>query len=59
MAILITDVSKKDGIITQTLQTVFNGLVKEMTRWVCDTREEEIKKALIALGWTPPKKEEG
>ena len=48
-----TDVSK-EGVI---LQSLFQNASTEMRRWVCDTREEDIKKALIALGWTPPPKE--
>jgi len=29
--------------------------IQGLIKLVCDTREKEIKKALIELGWTPPK----
>lgn len=29
--------------------------VSGIMKWVCDTRESEIRKALIKLGWKPPK----
>jgi hypothetical protein len=47
---LKTDVSA-NGIITQRL---ICDQVQELSRWVCDTREDAIKQALISLGWTPP-----
>lgn len=25
-----------------------------MARWIVDTRDSDMKKALIAMGWTPP-----
>ena len=28
---------------------------QEIIRQVCDTREEQVKAALVKLGWTPPK----
>jgi hypothetical protein len=45
-----------DGKIMQELatQTKLSDLCQNMVRWTLDTREAEVKKALIALGWTPP-----
>lgn len=31
--------------------------IRELSRWVINTREEGIRKALIELGWTPPEDE--
>jgi len=54
---LFTD-SLKDGRIFQTLKAVQGEPPEEIAtvigRWVSDTREEAIKKALIELGWSPP-----
>jgi len=51
----------KDGRILQTLKAVQGEPSQETAtvigRWVADTREEAIKKALIDLGWTPPGKQ--
>ena len=49
-----------DGRIFQTLEAVGDNPEAPATvlgRWVIKTREEGIKKALIELGWTPPKGE--
>ena len=44
----------KDGKIVQELYNVNNNIREQMTRRVIDTQEQQIRKALIALGWTPP-----
>jgi len=31
------------------------SVVSETMKWICDTREAEARKALIKLGWRPPK----
>ncbi len=49
---VITDVSQ-DGVI---IQRLIQDKVQEVSRWVCDTRELALIKALIKLGWTPPNK---
>lgn len=41
-----------DGTITQVL---VRNLTEELCAWICDTREQSIKEALVQLGWTPPK----
>jgi len=57
---LFTDVLG-DGRIFQTLKAVDDELYESpatvLGRWVINTRYAEIKKALISLGWTPPKEE--
>jgi hypothetical protein len=42
----------KSGEIT--LQEIINGVQNQMVKMVCRTQEEATRKALIALGWTPP-----
>lgn len=45
-----------EGLIKQNLiNETLNGHNEVMFQWVLDTRETELKKALIYLGWTPPK----
>ncbi len=43
-----------DGTITQELYSVFNGTREQITRKVIATQEQQVRDALIALGWTPP-----
>lgn len=31
------------------------GIARDMTTQIMDLREEQLRKALIELGWTPPK----
>lgn len=49
----------KGKVITQRVALlstrVPNG--EELFRRVCDTSEEELRRALVKLGWTPPKSE--
>lgn len=44
-----------NGIIEQGLFWKQDDTEVRLMRWVVDTREEVIQKALIDLGWTPPK----
>lgn len=62
---LTTSISKK-GEIVQQLKLSDEAMrrpypsfpeIEDLFRWVCDTREKGIRKALIKLGWTPPKEE--
>jgi len=39
-----------DGVITQTL----SESDKQLAFWVMNTREVQVREALIKLGWTPP-----
>ena len=41
-----------DGLIEQ--ETFQTGIMGAIMRQVMDTREQHIRQALIALGWTPP-----
>lgn len=44
-----------NGLITGRLtQTRLDGMMHEVESWVLDTTEEAMRRALIALGWTPP-----
>jgi len=46
----------KNGLISQELLNERdNGRMESILKIVIDTREEQIKQALIKLGWTPPK----
>ena len=59
---LLTNDSKKviiatnwnaDGLITQHIEGL-EPLYGRMTKWVMDSRDAGIRKALIDMGWTPP-----
>lgn len=39
-----------DGRIVQTVDSLGHAMT-----WIVETREKQIREALIALGWTPPK----
>jgi hypothetical protein len=43
------------GQIEQTVDLVFDGVRETIMRQVMNTKEQQVKDALIALGWTPPK----
>ena len=47
----IVETSIQDSTI---IQTLIQDDTKLLMRWVGDTREQDIKDALIKLGWTPP-----
>ena len=42
------------GLIEQ--DTIFsdNGVRERLTRQIIDTQEQQVREALIVLGWTPP-----
>jgi hypothetical protein len=40
-----------DGIISQHME----GMLTDMTRMIIKTRDAGVRKALIDMGWTPPK----
>ena len=46
-----------DGTIKQELFIEVDGVRESIMRSILDTRDVQIKKALVALGWTPPKEE--
>ena len=45
----------EEGKIEQTIEMVSCGMLETILRTVMDTQEAGIRKALIDLGWTPPK----
>lgn len=50
-----TNVSK-DGLILQEIsRESYQGTIEIIIKQIFDTKEEQIKQALIKLGWTPPK----
>jgi hypothetical protein len=42
------------GEINQELQQEIDGHITRLSAWCVRTREDGVKRALIALGWTPP-----
>ena len=51
----LTTTPSSDGVITQELVALGPGDVRQtIMRQVMDTSEQQIRDALIALGWTPP-----
>ncbi len=42
------------AIDNTTIKQEFVDVAGQMHRWVMDTRETQIREALIKLGWTPP-----
>lgn len=50
----IVTTATEDGKITQELYSVTPDLREQVIRRVMDTQEQQIREALIALGWTPP-----
>jgi len=50
----LTTTPMKDGKIVQELYRSEDDATDLLARWLADTRDQEIRRALIALGWTPP-----
>ena len=44
----------QSGLIEQTVDWGMGDLHRQLVRQVMDTKESQIREALIALGWTPP-----
>ena len=51
-----TKIIADDKILLEVHSTL-NGIRDDVMRRVMDTQEQQIRDALIALGWTPPNKE--
>lgn len=47
-----------EGTIVQELYYEHEGMTALISRRIVHTQEEQIRAALIALGWTPPEKKE-
>jgi hypothetical protein len=43
-----------EGTIIQDLSYEYEGMIALISRQIIHTRDEQIRAALIALGWTPP-----
>jgi len=50
-----TCLNKATGEITQKTTSVVEGLADKMYVAIIKTQQEGIRRALIKLGWTPPK----
>jgi hypothetical protein len=51
-----------EGVITQTLRSNYDGYISTqdmLPRWVMDTRDIQVRRALMELGWAPPPEEPG
>lgn len=46
--------STKNNIIIQELFKKEENITKRLFTWIINTREKDIRNALIDLGWTPP-----
>lgn len=45
----------EDGRITQEMIEIANDVRRTVDYQLIDTRDVQVRQALIALGWTPPK----
>lgn len=52
--VVTTTLNKLEGTIIQETYCETIELRERITRELMDTREEQIRRALIELGWTPP-----
>jgi hypothetical protein len=43
-----------DGVIESTISAEFNGRRQEYCRQILRTQDEQVREALMGLGWTPP-----
>jgi len=53
----ITTIPTSDGRITQTVCSVLDSVNTQLMRTVLNTSDQQIRDALIELGWTPPSDE--
>jgi len=44
----------KGNIIEQTVRLIQYDIIEDITHTITNIQEEQIKQALINLGWTPP-----
>ena len=54
---IIPEINPGTGIVRlhETLETPGLGdTIKQLSMFICDTREKAMREALIKLGWTPP-----
>ena len=50
----ITTTPFADGMIEQEEFSEWTDLRESIVRQILDTKEQQIRQSLIALGWTPP-----
>ena len=50
-----TDINDKEGTVTVNEKTFVDDRLHAFFKHVINIQDEEIRKGLIALGWTPPK----
>ena len=46
-----------NGRIISDIEMVRGGVREQITRYVIDTADAQVKQALVKLGWTPPKQD--
>ncbi len=56
----VTTEPSPNGVIVQSVDIdadceAFISPLDKVTKWIIDTRDKQIRDALIALGWTPPR----
>lgn len=60
---LKSNMSIKDAcvFVDQEIETpdLTRRLSRDVSRWMIDTRDAQVRAGLIALGWTPPLDQEG
>jgi hypothetical protein len=54
MTTIKPNIDFEKGIIEFDCKNIFNDIVTNHYKEIINTKEEFVKKALIALGWTPP-----
>ncbi|MGZ4968029.1 MAG: hypothetical protein ACXV8O_01320 [Methylobacter sp.] len=51
---ITTGIDGTDGAIVQDVEHIINGEVVNSIQSIIDMKDEQVRKALIDLGWTPP-----
>ena len=51
---LKTYITDEDWIVSEVWTDGYDNMMERITRQVLNTREEQVRRALIELGWTPP-----
>jgi hypothetical protein len=54
--VVTTSIDDTDGAIVQDTDYIVDGQVVENIQNVIDLQDEQIRQALISLGWRPPSK---
>ena len=59
MKITINTSVENDSIIFQEIKSEYEEITQIISRTIVDTKEKQLREALIKLGWTPPSQENG